>query len=209
MRYYAKLEALFFGLALALAFCTAHAAGIVAKNAQLVAGDDGYNLTADFTASLNRRLEEAVNKGVVLYFVADFELTRSRWYWFDQKVVRRSKTFQLSYHALARQYRLSSGALHQSFYSLDEALQVLSHLRHWLVIEKDEIVSEVEYEARTRLRLDPSLMAKTFQVSALSNRDWNQSSDWLVWNFSSATPVVPTDSAESANFEDEKEGEAK
>jgi hypothetical protein len=219
MRCYEKLEAILFGLALSLAVCTTHAAGIaagiVAKNAQLVAGDEGYSLTADFTASLNRRLEEAVNKGVVLYFVADFELTRSRWYWFDQKVVRSSKTFQLSYHALARQYRLSSGALHQSFYSLDEALRVLSHLRHWLVIEKDEIASDVEYEARTRLRLDPSLMAKTFQVSALSNRDWNQSSDWLVWNFSSteatlpANPVVPADSADSADSGDGKEGEIK
>ena len=136
MRCYRKLEALFFGLALSLAVCLAHADGIAAGSAQLVAGDDGYSLSADFTASLNRRLEEAVNKGVVLYFVADFELTRSRWYWFDQTVVHRSKTFQLFYHALARQYRLSSGALHQSFYSLDEALRVLSHLRHWLVIEK-------------------------------------------------------------------------
>jgi hypothetical protein len=191
MRYCKKLEALLLGLALSLAVCAAHA-DIIAGSAQLIAGDDGgYSLNADFAVSLNRRLEEAVNKGIVLYFALDFELTRSRWYWFDQTVVRHNKVFQISYHALTRQYRLSSGALHQSFYSLDEVLQVLSHLRHWQVIKKDEIAGDVGYEARIRLRLDPSLMAKTFQVSALANRDWNQSSDWLTWNFSSSGTALP------------------
>lgn len=184
MRCCKKLEAVLLGLALLFAVCAVHAADIVAGSAQLVASDDGYSLSADFKVSLNQRLEEAVNKGVVLYFAADFELTRARWYWFDQAVVRRSRTFQLSYHALTRQYRLSSGALHQSFPSLEEALQVLSRLRHWQVIEKGEIAADVDYVASTRLRLDPSQMAKTFQVSALSNRDWSQSSEWLVWNFS-------------------------
>ena len=184
MRCCKKLEAVLLGLALLFAVCAAHAADIVAGSAQLVASDDGYSLSADFKVSLNQRLEEAVNKGVVLYFAADFELTRARWYWFDQAVVRRSRTFQLSYHALTRQYRLSTGALHQSFPSLEEALQVLSHLRHWQVIEKGEVAGDVDYVASTRLRLDPSQMAKTFQVSALSNRDWSQSSEWLVWNFS-------------------------
>ena len=184
MRCCKKLEAVLLGLALLFAVCAAHAADIVAGSAQLVASDDGYSLSADFKVSLNQRLEEAVNKGVVLYFAADFELTRARWYWFDQAVVRRTRTFQLSYHALTRQYRLSSGALHQSFPSLEEALQVLSRLRHWQVIEKGEIAADVDYVASTRLRLDPSQMAKTFQVSALSNRDWSQSSEWLVWNFS-------------------------
>ena len=104
--------------------------------------------------------------------------------------MQHSKTFQLSYHALTGQYRLSSGALHQSFSTLAEALQVLSRLRHWLVIEKSEISEGVEYTASTRLRLDPSQMAKTFQVSALSNRDWNPSSEWLTWNFSASDSAV-------------------
>ena len=134
------------------------AADIAIQSAQLEASDDGFSLSANFSVSLNRRLEEAVSKGVVLYFAADFELTRARWYWFDEKVIRRGKVFQLSYHALTRQYRLSSGALHQSFASLDEALRVLSRLRHWQVVEKGEIISGVAYLASVRLRLDPSLM---------------------------------------------------
>ncbi|MFB0935922.1 MAG: DUF4390 domain-containing protein [Propionivibrio sp.] len=191
MRCCRRIEAILLCLAMICAVFSAHAADITANSAQLTASDDGYDLSANFTVTLNPRLEDAVNKGVVLYFAADFELTRSRWYWFDEKVVRLSKLFQLSYHALTRQYRLSSGALHQSFASLDEALRVLARMRHWQVIEKGEIRADETYQAGVRLRLDPSQMPKTFQVSALSNRDWTQSSEWLLWNFSPSGAVSP------------------
>lgn len=191
MRCCRRLERILLYLAVLFAVFSVRAADIVANSAQLVASDDGYSLSANFTVTLNPRLEEAVNKGVVLYFAADFELTRSRWYWFDEKVVRRSRIFQLSYHALTRQYRLSSGALHQNFASLDEALRVLSRVRHWQVIEKGEIRVDDSYQASARLRLDPSQMPKTFQVNALSNRDWSQSSEWLLWNFSPSDTGAP------------------
>ena len=192
MRCCGKLESLFFIVAMWCAVFSAQAADIVAHSAQLSAGDDGYILSANFSVNLNPRLEEAVNRGIVLYFTADFELTRKRWYWFDEQVVRRSKTFQLSYHALTRQYRLSSGALHQSFGTLEEALRILSRVRYWQVLEKDE-VRETAYLASVRLRLDPSQMPKTFQVSALSNRAWNQSSDWFRWTFT--VPETPPSAA--------------
>ena len=198
MRCCARLESLLLCLALCFVVVSARAADVVIQSAQLVANDDGYSLSANFSINLGSRLEAAVNKGVVLYFAADFEMTRSRWYWFDEKVVQRNKTFQLSYHALTRQYRLASGALHQSFASLDDALRVLSRLRHWQVIEKGEIEGGVVYAVAARLRLDPSQMPKTFQVSALSTREWSQSSEWLRWSFSAPEPAGHAETAESA-----------
>ena len=167
-----------------LAAQLALATEISIRNLQLVANEDGYSLAADANINFNTRLEEAVDKGVVLYFAADFELTRARWYWFDEQIIRRSKTFQLSYHALTRQYRLSTGALHQGYATLDEALRVLSHLRNWQVLDKGEVKAGQNYVAALRLRLDLTQMPKTFQVSALANKDWNLSSDWLRWSFS-------------------------
>lgn len=172
------------------------ATDISVRNLQLVANEDGYSLAADVNINFNSRLEEAVNKGVVLYFAAEFELTQGRWYWFDEQIIRRSKIFQLSYHALTRQYRLSTGALHQSFDTLDDALRVMSRLRNWQVLEKGEVKAGHTYLAGLRMRLDLTQMAKTFQVSALANKDWNLSSDWLRWGFTPtdgtpATPAVP------------------
>ena len=153
-------------------------------NPQISAGDDGYVLTADFNLELNQRLEEAVTKGLMLYFVADFELTKGRWYWLDEKLVSRSQTYRLSYHALTRQYRLSIGSgLHQSFSSLTEALAMLSHVRNWVVIERaDKTVRVGEpYQAALRLRLDITQLPKPFQMTSLGNKDWSLTSDWKTW----------------------------
>lgn len=197
MRCYEKLLRSFFsGVFLLLVAHGAQATDISVRNLQLVANEEGYNLAADININFNTRLEEAVNKGVVLYFAAEFELTQARWYWFDEQIIRRSKTFQLSYHALTRQYRLSTGALHQSFDTLDEALRVMSRLRNWQVLEKGEVKAGQTYLAGLRMRLDLTQMAKTFQVSALANKDWNLSSDWHRWSFTPTegapvTPVAP------------------
>lgn len=153
-------------------------------NPQISVSDEGYVLSADFDVDLNQRLEEAVTKGLVLYFVADFELSKGRWYWFDEKLASRSQTYRLSYHALTRQYRLSTGGgLHQSFASLSEAVAVLSHLRNWVVIEKaDKAVRAGEsYMAALRLRLDIAQLPKPFQMTSLGNKDWSLSSDWKTW----------------------------
>jgi hypothetical protein len=40
--------------------------------------DSGYLLNADFECDLTARLEEALNNGVALFFVVEFELTRPR-----------------------------------------------------------------------------------------------------------------------------------
>lgn len=162
-------------------------AEIEIANPQLTAADDGYVLAADFKLELNPRLEEAVARGVVLYFVADFELSRGRWYWFDEKVVSRSQTFRLSYHALTRQYRLSTGGLHQSFASLDDAVRVLSRLRNWQVIEASDKPRPGEtYDAALRLRLDVTQLPRPFQITALGNKDWSLVSDWKTWR-----PTLP------------------
>lgn len=175
------------GLLLALA---AGAAEVEVLNPEIHATDEGYALSADFNFDLNQRLEEAVVKGVVLYFVVDFELTRPRWYWLDEKLVSRSLTFRLSYHALTRQYRLSTGALHQSFATLSDALRVLSRLRNWTVIDKAGDKSDKAqpqprpgetYRAALRLRLDINQLPKPFQISALGNKEWSLASDWKTW----------------------------
>lgn len=154
---------------------------------QLNVGDEGYVLSADFSFELGPRLEEAVTKGVSLHFVADFELTRPRWYWLDEKLVSRSQTWRLSYNALTRQYRLANGGgLHQSYTSLVEALQMLSRLRNWQVVDKAQVQGGglrpgEAYLAALRLRLDITQLPRPFQISALGNRDWNLASDWRLW----------------------------
>ena len=188
-----RLRTFFCSVLLLFTALGALAAEIEIRNPQLNAEDDAYILSADFSMDFNVRLEEAVAKGVVLYFITEFELARPRWYWLDEKVISRTQTFRLSYHALTRQYRLSTGALHQSFETLDQALRMLTHLRNWNVVERSALKVDETYLAALRVRLDLTQMPKTFQVTAIANRDWNLASDWARWSF------VPTDSKTGAS----------
>lgn len=179
----ARLLAICSLLGLLLTATAATATEPEVREAQLALVDDSYVISADFSFELRQRLEEAVTRGVPLYFAVDFELTRPRWYWLDEKLVSQSMTLQLSYHALTRQYRLSSGTLHQSFHTLDEAVAILSRLRRWTVFDRSMVKIGESYQAAIRLRLDISQLPKPFQVSALSNRDWTLATDWRRWVF--------------------------
>lgn len=168
------------------------AAEIEISNAQLNAVEDGYAVSADFGLELNTRLEEAVTKGLVLHFLVEFELMRPRWYWFDDKLLSRQLNIRLAYHALTRQYRVSTGGLHQSYATLSEALRVLSRLRHWLVIEKGADKPPLKigetYQAGLHIKLDISQLPKPFQIAAVGSRDWSYSSEWKTWQLALPAP---------------------
>ena len=140
--------------------------------------EEGLALDADFAFELTPRLAEVVANGVPLYFRVEFELTRRRWYWFDHTAISRGLQLRLSYHALSRQYRLSTGLLQQSFPTLEEALNVLKHVRNWLVVERSFRFADSDYDAAVRMRLDTALLPKPFQLSALTGRDLQLESPW-------------------------------
>ncbi|HUX26958.1 MAG TPA: DUF4390 domain-containing protein [Burkholderiales bacterium] len=168
----------------------ARAQNIEINHISLEGNDEGYALDADFKIDLTPRLEDAINNGVPVYFEVDFELTRSRWYWFDERSVSRQLMLRLSYHALTRQYRVSSGALYQAFSTLPEALRVLSRVRSWEVLKRVDLVAGTEYQAGLRMRLDVTQLPKPFQLDALTNREWNLTSEWQHWPFRVKAPVT-------------------
>jgi hypothetical protein len=168
----------------------AGAAEIEVASAQLSVGEEAWLLDAEFRIDLGPRLEEVVAHGVALHFVTEFELSKPRWYWIDERVTGRTQTWRLAYNALTRQYRLSAGALHQSFATLDEALQVLSRLRNWPVADKALVKTGEPYNAALRLKLDLTQLPKPFQVTAIGNRDWNITAEVRRWSF-----TAPAESA--------------
>ncbi len=182
MRGIAVLRNFFAALALAAAF-PIHADEIEITAARLSVTEDGVVLAADFAFELNPRLAEVVTSGVPLYFVVEFEMTRRRWYWFDEKAAARRIQLRLSYHPLLRNYRLSTGVLQQSYATLEEALNVLRRVRNWLVVERPPGLADASYEAAVRMRLDVALLPKPFQLSAITSRDLNLESPWKRFAF--------------------------
>lgn len=156
----------------------ARADEIEVREVALRSVDEGLVLDADFEFSLTPRLVEVVSNGVPLYFSVEFELTRYRWYWFDETAASRRLHLRLSYHALSRQYRVASGPLQQSFPTLEEALNVLKRVRNWTVVDRRADLGAEEYDGAVRMRLDTELLPKPFQVSALTGRELQLESSW-------------------------------
>ena len=170
-------------LALSLFSAPANAEGIKIKSAELERADNDWLLNATFQIELTPGLEDAVQKGVVLYFQTEFDLTRSRWYWFDEKPALAQRQTRLSYQPLTQQYRIASEGFTFSAKTIFEALQAVGSIGGWRVIDNNQIDPSKSYTAALRMALDLSKLPKPFQVNALNNRDWNVSSDWLRFPF--------------------------
>ena len=169
-----------------LLFCTAFAAaeGIHVKSAEISLSDGDYHLEANFEVELTHTLEDALNKGLPLHFIVEFELIQPRWYtlylW-NKSMLEFEQDYRLSYNALTRQYRLSQGALHQNFDTLSDALALMGRLRPRLLADADMLDTGKVYEAAVRMRLDVTQLPKPFQINALASRDWNLASAWYRW----------------------------
>ena len=159
----------------------ARADGIEVRSAAIQPDDDGWQLDALFDIQFSPRLEEAVNRGVPLYFVVDFELSRPRWYWLDERSVQATQTYKITYTPLLRQYRLSVGNVYQNFTRFEEVTRVLSRLRGGHVADRGALKKDGTYQASLRMRLDTGQLPKPFQLNAIASRDWTLASDWHRW----------------------------
>jgi hypothetical protein len=177
-----------FWMVLGVFSTTVSAEGIKIKSFELERSDNDWLLSATFQIELSPGLEDAVQKGVVLYFQTEFDLTRSRWYWFDEKPALVQRQTRLSYQPLTQQYRIASEGFTFSAKSMPEALQAVGSIGGWRVMENSQLDPGKSYTASMRMTLDLSKLPKPFQVNALNNRDWNVSSDWYRFPFSSNGP---------------------
>lgn len=155
--------------------------GIEIRQAGLTVAEDHYVLDAEMSVALSAPLEDALNKGVPLYFLLEFELIRPRWYWFNDRTAAFQQNFRLSFSALTRQYRVGVGAFYQNFTALEEALQFMSRVRRREETEPGAIAKGNSYTASLRLRLDTSQLPKPFNLNALGSREWSLGSDWYQW----------------------------
>jgi len=155
----------------------AHADTIAVESAEVRVEDEDVLLNAQFGFTLNATLEEALQRGVPLYFVLEAEITRPRWYWFDEKVLRATTQYRVSWLPLTRQYRVASGLLSQSFDTLDEVERLIGRVNSRSIAKVGELERGARYDVTVRLRLDVNQLPKPFQVNALASREWQLASE--------------------------------
>jgi hypothetical protein len=145
---------------------------------------DGVYLSADWHFDLPPSLEDALLKGVSLYFVTEAELTQERWYFYDKRIAMTERHVRVMYQPLSRRWRVSvmpqafgaSGlgvSLGQSYGSAEEAMQVVKRLSQWRIANTSDLNPEAKQALALRFKLDLSQLPRPLQMGALTQTEWN------------------------------------
>jgi len=169
-------------LLLAAAAAQAQPAGADVAQLQVERADEGVLLTAHVTFELPQVVDDALAKGIPMFFVAEAVLFRDRWYWYDKQVAGAARHMRLSYQPLTRRWRLvvspmpigNSGlAPGQTFETREEALSAVQHISHWKIADPADVDPDSRYNVDFRFRLDVSQLPRPFQIGAVGHADWN------------------------------------
>ena len=143
-------------------------------------------LQSSLRLDLSSTVEDALQKGMPIYFVTEVELMRDRWYWYDKKVGAATRHYRLAYQPLTRKWRLNvsrdpigvvglASSLSQTFETLPEALSAIRRTVNWKLADLSEIEVDNKYTLSFKFRLDVSQLPRPFQMTAGSQAEWNLS----------------------------------
>jgi Domain of unknown function (DUF4390) len=155
---------------------------------RLERSEEGVFLSANVRFDLPAIVEDALLKGIPMFFVAEAELFRDRWYWYDKKIADAERHMRLAYQPLTRRWRLNVSptpignaglglglALTQNFDSLSDALAAVQRLSRWKIAPATAVDADVKHNVDFRFRLDVSQLPRPFQIGAVGQADWNLS----------------------------------
>lgn len=151
---------------------------------RLERSEDALWLSTQLEFELSAAVVDALYKGIAIYFVAEADVLRQRWYWTNKKVASAKRQFRLAYQPLTRQWRLNiiSGeviepalglALNQNFESLSDALNTVRRITRWKIANAAELASDVSHIVDFRFRLDPAQLPRPLQIGTLGQSDWS------------------------------------
>lgn len=146
--------------------------------------DEEIQASAQLVFELPPAVEDALFKGIALFFVVEVEISRERWYWSDKKMVGVERQMRLAYQPLTRRWRLSHTtgngreptlglALSESFDSLAQALEAVKRISGWRLMDAAGLDAQLKYRAEMRFRLDLTRLPRPFQIGALGQTDWD------------------------------------
>jgi hypothetical protein len=162
------------------------------RRAAIQATPQGYVLDADIDVVLNPTLEDALTRGINLYFLLELELSRPRSWWFDEGIVEPVRKLRIYYHLLLRRYVVETGYVTRTASTLGEALAMLGRVEDWQVLDRGMLKTGQRYDARLRLRLDTAQLPKPLSIGAVSGEKWELATPWHSWTFEApAAPVSP------------------
>ena len=157
--------------ALLLATSPAQAQSVELKSLKLERRDAELTLEFNARLTLGPAIEDALQRGVPLYFVASTVVYRNRWYWRDERVTRVNRSWRLAFQPLTGGWRVGVvGGLSQGYATLAEALAPLSRVSGWRLLEGEKLEPGERYYVDFAFRLDNSQLPQPMQIDL--GGDW-------------------------------------
>ncbi len=172
-------------MAMCLSPSSAHADTPVALQALKIERQDGaLTLSADWQFEMPNVLEEALLKGITLYFVTEVDVRQERWYFYNQRVAHAERHVRLFYQPLTRRWRVtvspqpftSSGlgaSFGQSYESAEEAFNAVRRITPWRVANVSDINLDAKPTITINFKLDLTQLPRPLQIGAAGHSDWN------------------------------------
>lgn len=157
--------------------------GVTVKNADTSLLGEHYVLAADINYQLSDKATEALRNGVPLFWTYQFKVQKRRNYFWDYTLLEKSFRYRIQYHALLKMYRVineNNGAVN-NFSTLQAALDLLSTLRDYHLIEKAKISDQETYIAGMKITFERDALPLPLRPIAYTNLQWYLSSDWYIW----------------------------
>ena len=169
-----RRRALAWPLALALAVLPGWvvAQGIELQSLQLQRADGALNVDFAARIQLSRTVEDALQRGVPVYFTAQAQLLRNRWYWRDERVARVQRTWRLAFQPLTSTWRVGFGGLNQTHATLQEALASVSRLSGWKVADLTQVDPDSRHYVEFFFKLDTTQLPGPMQIGLTTQADW-------------------------------------
>jgi len=151
---------------------SARAEGLEFSEFEVVRSEEGVLLNFALRFELPRGVEDALLKGVPLYFVAEAEVLRDRWYWVDKRISKVSRVWRVAYQPLTRKVRVTFGGLHQNYESVADALTAVRRVVGWKVAEPTQVEEGSRHYVELRYRLDTTLLPRPMQIGIGGQPEW-------------------------------------
>ncbi|CAN1506533.1 Protein of unknown function DUF4390 [Burkholderiaceae bacterium] len=146
--------------------------------------DNAVTISANMRFDLPPSLEEALLKGVSLYFVTEVDVVRERWYFYDKRVAHAERHVRLFYMPLTRRWRVnisprpfSAGglgmSLGQSYDTVDEAMTAVQRIAQWPIAQAADIDADAKQNINLIFKLDLTQLPRPLQIGAAGQNEWN------------------------------------
>lgn len=150
----------------------ARAEGVELATLDLVHEQGGLSLDFAVLVRLPPVVEDALQRGVPVYFVAEAVLLRRRWYWRDERVARVRRQWRVAYQPLTSTWRVGLGGFNQTVPTLGEALATISRSSGWVLAERGVIDHSSRYRVEFAWRLDTTQLPGPMQFGLGGASDW-------------------------------------